>query len=115
MNQSENSKCIKSENQLTWASIQVSLDVFKPWLDDPTTYDVAKMCMIAAELAGRGSPFQTATACPHTADKLRKLSEVSKIPFAVISTFADTVAVLQNLDFQGFLALSHSREAQNHE
>lgn len=70
------------------------LGVMKPWFDDPETHEVANKCMMFASFVGviRASGNWGAEAA--VSAMLKKLSESSKIPYQVLSTYADGVAAL---------------------
>lgn len=70
------------------------LSIIKPWFDDPKTHELATKCMMFASFVGvlRASGNLSAEAAAST--MLKKLSETSKIPYHVLSTYADGVAAL---------------------
>jgi hypothetical protein len=70
------------------------LSVMQPWFDDPETHEVANKCMMLASFVGvlRASGNWGAEAAALA--MLKKLSESSKIPYQVLSTYADGVAAM---------------------
>ncbi|CAG4907435.1 hypothetical protein [Paraburkholderia gardini] len=78
----------------SFAAIKDAAAVLKPWFDDPKTHEAANMCMIVAPLAGLLRTSGKAGAEVEAAAMLQQLSETSKIPLSVLSTFADGSAAM---------------------
>ncbi|NPT46159.1 hypothetical protein GNZ12_33530 [Paraburkholderia sp. 1N] len=80
--------------QASMTRIKDALGVMKPWFDDPKTHEVANECMMVASFVGLFRASGNWGAEAEASAMLKQLSESSKIPYQVLSTYADGVAAL---------------------
>lgn len=75
-------------------SIEEGLAGLKPWWDAPETREKAILCMLIASGAGQLRAFGNAKEKAEATRTLAQLSAASKIPFSVLSRYADAAAAL---------------------